>query len=345
MSVPDPVPPRKPNRWGLYAPFFVLLIAVVAWSGYWFWLRMQAVGRIAAVAEDLRGAGYEVDWKDETVGGYPFRLDVALVDARIREPSGWALAAPRLEAEAFLHGLGTWVVAAPQGLTFTRPVGGPVQVAGKLLRGSVSHFDKPLPNLSFEGTDVTFTPGAGAQPFALATAGRVEFHLRAAPTGDEAATFFKVENGKATPGGWAGLVAAGKPVAATWDAKLSKVSTLKGADWRAAVRGWTAAGGQAAVSQAGLTLGDSALGAQSGRLTVGADGRLRGQLDVTLRNGPRALAALAASRVIPPDTALAATAVVAIRQGSADAAQLTLTFEAGQTTLGPVAIAPAPRVY
>jgi hypothetical protein len=37
--------------------------------------------------------------------------------------------------------------------------------------------------------------------------------------------------------------------------------------------------------------------------------------------------------------------VAAARQGSGDIAQANINFEAGQTTLGPVAIGPAPEVY
>jgi len=344
MSVPDPLPPRKPRRWGLYGPFLLLLVVAAAWSGYWFWLRVQALDQIKAGAESLRKAGYEVSWKDDAVGGYPFRLNVALVEPTIREPAGWALSAPRLEAEAFLHGLGTWVVAAPQGLTFTRPVGGPVLVGGKLIRASVSHFDNRPPNISFEGVKLAFTPAAGAQPFGLASAERVEMHLRAGPD-DQAATFFKIEGGKAGVDSVTSRIAAGKPIAATWDATLSKVSAFKGGDWRTAVRAWTDAGGQASVKEAGVTAGDVVMGAKSGRLTVGTDGRLRGQLDVTLRGAAQALAAMAAGGVVPPDAALAAAAVIEARRGTAASAGATLTFEAGQTTLGPVAVAPAPQVY
>ena len=221
-SVPDPLPPRKPRRWGLYGPFLLLLVAVVAWSGYWFWLRMQTRQGLDQLAANLRQAGYEVSWKDEAIGGYPFRLNVTLTEPQIREPSGWALTAPRLESETYLHGLDHMLVAAPQGLTFTRPKGGPVQVAGKLLRASVSGFDKTPPAVSFEGTGLSFTPGAGAQPFGLLSADRVEAHLRGGPD-DQAAVFFKVEGGKARPETGLGRIAGDRTVDATRGATLSKI--------------------------------------------------------------------------------------------------------------------------
>ena len=49
--------------------------------------------------------------------------------------------------------------------------------------------------------------------------------------------------------------------------------------------------------------------------------------------------------VIAQDRAEAAAAVAAAREGTGDVAQATINFEAGQTTLGPVALGPAPLVY
>jgi hypothetical protein len=98
------------------------------------------------------------------------------------------------------------------------------------------------------------------------------------------------------------------------------------------------------VKRGGLTAGDAVIGANSGTLRVGTDGRLSGVLDVSLRQAPRALNALGSTGTIPQERAEAAAAVAVARQ-EGDLARATLNFEAGQTTLGPVAIAPAPKVY
>ena len=74
------------------------------------------------------------------------------------------------------------------------------------------------------------------------------------------------------------------------------------------------------------------------------DGRATGVLDVSLRQAPQALATLGRTGTIPQDRAQAAAAVAEARE-TGDLARATLNFEAGQTTLGPVAIAPAPKVY
>ncbi|MDB5467179.1 MAG: hypothetical protein JWQ46_1941 [Phenylobacterium sp.] len=344
MSLHDLPPPRKPRRLGLYLPFILLLLAVVGWSGFWLWARGQAETRMDAAVADLKAAGYQVSWKDRVIGGYPFRMDVTLTEPRIREPSGWGLEAPSLEGEAYMHALTHWIVAAPQGLTFVRPVGGPVAVKGQLIRASLTDFDKRPPSFSFEGVKLSFTAAPGAQPFALSAADRVEFHLRAGPD-DQGGVFAKVDNGKARLSGLLARIAGDKPISIAWNATLSKISAFTGPNWPSAVRHWADAGGQMTVRDGGLTAGDALIGAKSGTLGVSRDGRLSGVLDVTLRQAPRALGAMGETGLLPPETAHAAAAVAQARQGTGDVARATLDFQAGQTTLGPVAIGPAPKVY
>jgi hypothetical protein len=344
MSVHDRRPPRKPSRLGLYIPFVLLLIAILAWTVVWFWARNQTQVRMDAAVADLKQAGYAVTWSQRTLGGYPFRMDVTLTDVSARDPSGWALQAPRLEGEAFMYALGHWLVAAPQGLTFVRPVGGPVAVKGDLIRASLSHLDKRPPSFSFEGVKLSFAPGPGAQPFALATADRVEFHLRAGPD-DEGGVFAEVKNGRAVAATLLGRIAGDRPVSMAWNSTLSKMSAFEGATWPEAVRNWAAAGGRMNVRNAGVTAGEAALGATSGSLGVGSDGRLNGALDVTLRQAPRALAIMGETGAIPQPNAAAALVVAQARQGAGQEARAVLTFQAGRTTLGPVSVGPAPKVY
>lgn len=344
MSLHDLPSPRKPSRIGLYAPFILLLIGIVAWSGFWFWARGEARARMDEAVADLRKAGYAVTWKDRTLGGYPFRMDVTLTEFSARDPSGWALQAPRLEAEAFMHAPGHWMLATPQGLTFVRPLGGPVLVKATNIRASLKDLDKRPPSFSLQAVKPTFEPQPGAQPFALASADLVEFHLRPGPD-DEGGVFAEVKNGRARLSGIFARIAGDKPISLTWNSTLSKMSAFEGATWPDAVRRWTAAGGRMTVRDAGLTAGDALVGVRSGTLTAGGDGRLNGALEVTLRQAPRALGVMADAGVIPQPNAEAAVAVTQARQGAGEAASATLTFQAGQTTLGPVAVGPAPKVY
>jgi len=342
--VPDPASPRKRRRWGLYIPFIIALIVVVGWTGVWIYARAEAGRQVDASAERLRSAGYELSWSERRITGYPFRLNITLTNPVIREPSGWALAAPRLETQAYLHGLDTWVIAAPAGLTFTRPRGGAVSVTGDIIHASISEVNTALPNFSFEGTKLAFAPAAGANPFALRSADKVQFHLRRGPE-DQAAVMFKVDNGSAQLSGLFARMAGDRPISIVLDSILSHASALQGGSWPQMVRNWVAAGGQMTVREAGVTAGEVMIGSNSGILSVARDGRLSGRLDVNLREAPKAIGALVDTGVIQQQAASAAAVVAAARQGTGDIARANINFEAGQTTLGPVAIGPAPEVY
>jgi hypothetical protein len=344
MSLHDPHPGGKPWRLGLYLPFALLLVAVIAWTGFWLWARTEAQARIDAAVADLGRAGYQISWQTRSLGGYPFRLTVALTGAQVREPAGWALQAPRLEGEAYLYAPTHWLFAAPQGLTFVRPQGGPVAVTARSLIASLTHLDARPPSLSVQVLDATFQPAPGATPFSLSSAGKAELHLRAGPD-DEGGVFLSVENARARAGGVLGRIAGDKPVAITWNSTLSKMSAFQGQDWADAVRRWTEAGGAMTVRPGSQLIAGQALAAvRSGTLSAGRDGRLRGVLDLNLRQAPSMLAAMAEAGVIPRYTADAARAVADARQ-EGDVTHAAVAFEAGQTTLGPVALTPAPRIY
>lgn len=345
MSLHDLPAPRKRRRLGLVIPWVLALLVAVGWTAGWLWARGEARARIDTSVEALRRAGYDVSWQARSIGGYPFRLNITLTEPRIREPSGWGLEAPALEAQARISSPTSWILAAPQGLTFVRPVGGPVRAEGKVIRASLTHLTESPPRFSFEGVDLTFQPGPGAQPFGLQAAKRVEFHLRGNDQLDEALVSLRVDEGKARLTGLLGRIAGERPVSIVWNATLSKIGSLQGRTWPEVVRRWTAAGGRMTLRQAGVTAGEAVLGSSSGAFGVGSDGRVTGVMDVTLRQGPRALDAMGDTGVIPQERAEAAAAVAAAREGTGDVAQASIYFQAGQTTLGPVALGPSPKVY
>ena len=130
--MPEAAVPIKPRRWGLYAPFVVLAIAAVVWSLFWVQMRSQVLSAMDMRVQALRQAGYQLDWKSRKLDGYPFRLDITLTEVQVRDPSGWGLDMPRLEAEAYLHSAGHWVMAAPDGLTLARPLAGRLTVRGEV---------------------------------------------------------------------------------------------------------------------------------------------------------------------------------------------------------------------
>jgi hypothetical protein len=329
-------PPRKPRRRGLLAPFVVLAIVVLGWSIAWLWLRGQAEQRMDAAAVSMKSRGYDLSWKSRAVGGYPFRMDVRLTDARIAEPSGWALRAPELKAEANAYDIGHWVVVAPAGVVMTRPINGDVAITGQALRASFAGFDKYPPRISVEGANLVFAPAPGAAPFPLLSTNLLLLRVFPGPD-DQAAIQFKADGAKARFTGLLGRIAQDRTAALLWDSRLTKVGALRGTSWANAVSGWSRAGGALTVQQGRLTAGEALLEAKSGDLTVGADGRLRGALDVTVREAPTPGEALKSPE--------AAAAAIAQALGKDPSLSATLRFDGGRTRLGLFDTGPSPRVY
>ncbi|MBS0362549.1 MAG: DUF2125 domain-containing protein [Proteobacteria bacterium] len=343
-SLPDPSSRGKRRHAIVVVPFVLVGLFVLAWSAAWFWAKGEVAQRMDAYRDAWNRAGYRLSWQGREIGGFPFRLDVTLTEVSVREPSGWALSAPRIEGEAYMHAPTLWLVAAPAGVTFVRPEGGPVAVTGELIRASLSHLQNHPPNFSFEGTKLAFAPAPGAQPFAFSSADRAEFHLRQGPD-DEGGVFLSLAGGKARPGTLLGRLAGDHPVALQWNSTMSKVSAFQGATWPDAVRHWSQAGGQMTVRNAGITAGQPLVGVKSGTLSVGSDGRVNGALGISTSQAPRAFDALAAQGLIGADVAQTAADVARARLTSGETAEAEIGFQAGRTTFGPVSLGPAPRVY
>jgi len=348
MTLPDPPPPRKVRRRGLYAPYVLALVLAAGWCGAWFWIRGEAERRMAAARDQLAASGYTLAWQSRRIDGFPFRLDLHLTGVKVGEPSGWAVSLPRLEAEAYAYSPTHWMLVAPDGVTFTRPRDGGVAVQAKVLRASLSNFDQHPPRLSIEGEDLTFAAAPGAKPYFITAAKGFNLHLRAGPN-DQGAVYVGLVQANATLSGLMARIAEGKPIGLTADAIFSKAGEFQGKDWPGAVQAWNAAGGAFQVRQLTVQAGESVLDARSGVLSVDPDGRVRGTLRAALRQAPQALTVMGqAGKITPKAAEDASSAAMAAQAGAAqqgDVAHVTLDFKNGRTVLGPVSVGPAPKVF
>jgi hypothetical protein len=343
MTLPEKPPSRKLSRLGLYAPFLALLAAVAAWAIGWSLMRAAVFRHMDAAASDLARTGYRVDWTSRSISGFPFRLDLDIAGPRLRETSGWGLSAPRLKAEAYVFAADHWVIVAPDGVVLTRRVGGPVTVGATALRASLSDAGAHPPRLSVEGLGLTFAPAPGAAPFAFSDAAELHLHAKAGPD-DQGAFYLELDRARPAHPGVLADVAAGAPVTLIADAIYSHAAALAGEGFTGALRDWTAAGGGLTLRRLSVEAGAVAADSRAGALTIGPDGRLRGSLKVELRRGPRLLEAMTRRGIVGAGPSSLAEAIMdAHARGETSA--VTLDFQAGRTTLGPVSLGPAPRVY
>ena len=330
MPEPSAFPqPKRRSRFWLWAPYVAVLVALIAWSGVWFAMTLRLRAELTDRAKALRAQGYAASWSAVEIAGWPFRLDVTLTQAVFGEPSGWAVAAPLVKAESMPYAPDHWILVAPQGLTLTRPGKGPLAVAGRAIRASAGGLGSAEPRFSFEGLDLSLSPGPGGQPAAFAAADRVELHLQPGPD-DQAALLIRIEDAKLAPA--TPLARLATTLNLTWDSRLSHLSALKGRDWPSAVRAWTASGGAMTVAQGKIGLGGLVLEGSGGPLTVGDDGRLRGSVPLTVSKG-------------------GGLDVGGVRLGGIKIGGLSfsgampLRFEDGQAALGAFPVGPALKVY
>ncbi|OYX31928.1 MAG: hypothetical protein B7Y99_09340 [Caulobacterales bacterium 32-69-10] len=342
ISEPD-APRKPPRRWMLYAPFVVLVVALVAYGGFWFVAKSRLEGAIDARAEAMRAAGYTVTMDGRRVDGLPFRMRVAFDEARIITPTGWSIAVPGLKGEAYLHALGHWVFVAPQGLTVVRPQGGGLAVKGQALRASINGTATVPWRIVLEGTKLAFTPAAGARPFSLASAERLEWYLRPAPNSADGMSLIRLEGGKAAPQTLLHRIVSDAAVTANLQGRLTNPGAFQGADWAEAVRAWSRAGGTIQGVEGSAAGGAVSLKTKGGALSVGSDGRLAGAIPLEMKQAGAAITALGEGEALDPGAASSAAAVAAAR-AQGEAANLNLVFQAGAATLGPVRIGPAPKV-
>lgn len=336
MTHNDDRPSRKARRSRLFTPFIIAAVIAGGWSYGWFWLRGQAEQRMDAQAQDLKSRGYDLSWSARTFHGFPFRMNVDLADARVAEPTGWAVRAPMLKGEAEIFDLTHWVLVAPQGVVMTRPEAGDVTITGQALRASISHVTEYPPRVSVEGAKLAFAPAPGAKPFQLVSADKMQLHLMAGPE-DQGAIFFKADGAKTEFTGLLGRLAQDKTASLLLETRLSHVSYLRGRNWEAAVRRWSEAGGQISVQQSQLLAGDAEGKAKSGVLSVDNQGRVTGALNVAIKER-----ADLSQPIRTPEQAVAAAAQA---MGAEPVIEADLKFDNGRTYLGVIDTGPAPTVY
>ncbi len=99
------------------------------------------------------------------------------------------------------------------------------------------------------------------------------------------------------------------------------------------------------LQEARLSAGEVAATSRTGQLTVAPDGRLRGTIDIDVTRAPVALSALARTEFVDDAAAGVASTVAQAREDRERRARMAVTFEAGVTTVGPIQIGPAPKLF
>lgn len=340
-------PQERPRRFGLFFPFILVLLALGGWTLWWFMVAGRVEQETDRAAVSLRQAGYQVAWSGRTVEGWPFRTFVKFSDFKVTAPSGHALAAPRLQAEANTYDLGKWVAVAPDGVTLTRGSKGEVKITGQAIRASASGLQGTPPRIALGLVKPVFAPAPGAEPFPLVSADLVAFEAKPWPNGaaGEGAFLMRVNGGKPRPDGMLDWIGKGQPFAMEWEGKVTALDRFTGTGWPQAARAWAAAGGVVSAVRGTATAGAASLDGSAPRLSVGPDGRLRGSVSMTLKGGPQSLMALGRSEEVDRAGATAAAAATAVAGGLDGVAKVRLDFTDEGAKIGPFRLSGSPAVY
>ena len=285
----------KPRRrpWLIATPLILVLVLGVVWTGVWFFAASEAEKRMNGWREQQASAGRKFDCATQTVGGYPFRIEVRCAGATVE-------------------------------LQDTRP---PIAIKLKEILAVAQVWDPKL--LIAEFTGPLAVAEAGQQPHVIASWSLAQASVRGTPAAPERASVvvdgLKLEGATAGQvlfdskhaefharvqyGSWphnpaidlaVKLAAAAAPtihpmMAQPLDADIMAVlhgmKDFVGKPLPVRLREWQAAGGKLEVQSARLAQAES-LAHAKGTLALTQGGRLDGALQLTVAGIERFLPAI-----------------------------------------------------
>jgi len=287
--------PRR-RRWLLFMPFALVVVLAAGWSVVWFYAAARAEPELAAWREAERRAGRTQDCASQSIGGYPFRIEVRCGGAGL-ELKG----TPTLQLKLPFAAVAVQVYDPKLLIAeFT----GPLEVS-EPERARVALVDWNLGQASVRGLPsgmeraslVLVGPSIRVPSLtgndAVFSARRLELHGRQAPGSPadnptveaalrlDAAVADKLENLFDAATADKVRVLAANPTDADVAAILRGVDDIRPKPWPAWFKEWQARGGQLEIDKARLAQQD-VIAAGSGVLQLTPRGGLEGNLQVTV---------------------------------------------------------------
>ena len=301
-----PAPRRRP-LWRLFIVPALLLVAAIAWSGFWFFAASQVDVRADAWREQEAKSGRVYDCAKRSVAGFPFRLEVRCDGASVSLQSQTAeQAATQAPTTARL---GEILIVAqiydPKLLIaeFTAPAtifdrGQPsMTVNWSKARSSVVGLPAIPQRASIVFDDPAIDRVNGSAPAQLAGAKHVELHGRLA---DGSAldhpvieTVMQIVGGSVQ--GLHPLLT--QPFDADVRTMLSGLKDFSPKPWPQRFREMQAAGGHVEIVQSRIQQGDL-IAVAAGTLGLTANGRLDGELQMTVAGIEKVIPALGIEKML-----------------------------------------------
>jgi hypothetical protein len=300
--------PRRRPLWRLFIMPILLLIAAAAWSAFWFFAASQVDARADAWRAQEAKSGRVYDCAKRSVAGFPFRLEVRCDGASVTLLS--QTAAQAATQAPITAQLGEILVVAqvydPKLLIaeFTAPatISDRGQQTSMIVNWSKAHSSvvglPAIPqraSITFDDASVNRVDGAVQAP--LAGAKHVELHGRLAEGSaldrPVIETVLQIAGGSVQ--GLHPLLV--QPFDADVRTLLSGLKDFSPKPWPERFREIQAAGGHVEIVQSRIAQGDL-IAVAAGTLGLTADGRLDGELQMTVAGIEKVIPALGIEKML-----------------------------------------------
>ena len=304
--MPDITPaPRRRPLWRLFFMPVLVLIAAIAWSGFWFYAASEVGVRADAWRAQEAKAGRVYDCGQRSVAGYPFRLEI-----RCEDPSVTLVSQTAGASTPFTARLGEILVVAqiydPKLVIaeFKAPAtiadrGAAPSLVVNWSKGRSSVVGLPAvpqrASLVFDDPSIDRLNASAQTP--LARAAHVELHGRLADgsTADNPVieTVLQIAGGSLQdvhP-----LLA--QPFNADVRTKLTGLKDVSPKPWPQRFREMQAAGGHVEIVQSRIEQGDL-VAVSAGTLSLNANGRIEGELQMTVAGIEKVIPALGIDKML-----------------------------------------------
>ena len=292
------------SRWGLFIAPVLLLILAVAWSGFWFYAASQAQTAADAWRAQEAKSGRVYDCAKRSIAGFPFRFEVQCSGASV------ALVSQTASKTPFTARLDNILVLAqvydPKRVIaeFTAPATLTDGVTNESFvvnwsKGRSSVFGLPsIPeraSLVFDDPSINRIDGSVQVP--LARAKEVELHGRLAEgsTSDNPIIETVLQIAQGSIQGVHPLLA--EPFQADIRAKVTGLKDLTPKPWPQRFREMQAAGGHIEIVQSRIQQGEM-ISVAAGTLSLSSNGRLDGELQMTVTGLERVIPALGIDKLL-----------------------------------------------
>ncbi len=304
MTLPTDTPRRR-SRWPLFLMPILLLIVAAAWSVFWFYAASQAEVKADAWRAQEAKSGRSYDCAKQSIGGFPFRLEVRCEGARVTLTSQTAGAAQpvtislgEILAVAQVYDPKLLIAEFHAPAVVSESQNAPaMQVNWKTARASVVGLPAIPQRASIVFDDVAIDRTNNSVQVPVARAKHVELHGRLAEGSTQKdpviESVLRIESGSVQevhP-----LLA--RPFAAEIHAKLSGLKDLVPKPWPARFRELQSNGGHVEIVQSRIQQDDLIVVA-AGTLALNAQGRIDGELQMTVAGIEKVIPALGIEKML-----------------------------------------------